>query len=291
MAWVGTTRARAKINLTLHIKSRRPDGYHELESLVAFAAIGDDVELVADSDLALTVTGPEAPALREDANNHILIAAKALKALKPDIRLGAFRLIKRLPLASGIGGGSADAAAALRLLAKLNHLPLHDPLLHEAALATGADVPVCLSSQTRIMRGIGEQLDPPLHLPRLFAVLVNPRISSPTPAVFKAIGLQPGETNRADPNITVPTPLTADAMVALLRTGQNDMQAAAQSLIPAIAEVEAALKALPTCRLARMSGSGATLFGLFDTCRDASQAAKQLGKRYPHWWIKPTLIG
>jgi 4-diphosphocytidyl-2-C-methyl-D-erythritol kinase len=194
-------------------------------------------------------------------------------------------------LASGIGGGSADAAAALRLLAKLNHLPLHDPLLHEAALATGADVPVCLSSQARIMRGIGEQLDPPLHLPRLFAVLVNPRISSPTPAVFKALGLQPGEMNTATPNIPVSTPLTADTMVALLLTGQNDMQAAAQSLIPAIAEVEAALTGLPTCRLARMSGSGATLFGLFETCRDAGQAAKQLGKRYPHWWIKPTLIG
>jgi 4-diphosphocytidyl-2-C-methyl-D-erythritol kinase len=291
MAWVGTTRARAKINLTLLIKSRRPDGYHELESLVAFAAIGDDLELIADSDLALTVTGPEAPALREHPDNHILIAARALQALKPNIRLGAFRLIKRLPLASGIGGGSADAAAALRLLARLNHLPLHDPMLHEAALATGADVPVCLASQTRIMRGIGEQLDPPLDLPRLFAVLVNPRISSPTPAVFKALGLQPGETNRATPDITVPTLLAPNAMVALLRTGQNDMQAAAQSLIPVIAEVEAALKAFPTCRLARMSGSGATLFGLFDTCRDASQAAKQLGKSYPHWWIKPTLIG
>ena len=291
MAWVGTTRARAKINLTLHIKSRRPDGYHELESLVAFAAIGDDVELIADSDLALTVTGPEAAALREHPDNHILIAAKALQALKPNIRLGAFRLIKRLPLASGIGGGSADAAAALRLLAKLNHLSLHDPLLHQAALATGADVPVCLSSQTRIMRGIGEQLDPPLNLPRLFAVLVNPRISSPTPAVFKAIGLQPGEKNKATPDVTVSTPLTPNAMVALLRKGQNDMQAAAQTLIPEIAEVEGALKALSSCRLTRMSGSGATLFGFFDTCRDASQAAKQLGKKHPQWWIKPTLIG
>jgi 4-diphosphocytidyl-2-C-methyl-D-erythritol kinase len=291
MAWVGTTRARAKINLTLQIKSRRPDGYHELESLVAFAAIGDDVELIADSDLALTVTGPEAHALRGQPDNHILIAAKALQTLKPYIRLGAFRLIKRLPLASGIGGGSADAAAALRLLAKLNHLPLNDPLLHEAALATGADVPVCLSSKTRIMRGVGEQLDPPLDLPRLFAVLVNPRISSPTPAVFKAIGLRPGETNMATPNVTIPTHIMPNAMVALLRAGQNDMQAAAQSLIPEIAEVEAALITLPNCRLARMSGSGATLFGLFDTCRETSQAAKQLRKRYPHWWIKPTLIG
>jgi len=158
-------------------------------------------------------------------------------------------------------------------------------------LATGADVPVCLSSQTRIMRGIGEQLDPPLDLPRLFAVLVNPRISSPTPAVFKAIGLQPGEANRATPNVTIPSPPSPNTLMALLRAGQNDMEAAAQSLIPAIAEVEAALKAMPTCRLARMSGSGATLFGLFDTCREASQAAKQLGKHYPHWWIKPTLIG
>ena len=187
MAWTGTTRARAKINLTLHITRRREDGYHDLESLVAFAGIGDELHLVEAKDLSLTITGPEAAELRDTDDNHIIKAVTNLRALKPSIKLGAFRLIKRLPLASGMGGGSADAAAALRLIARLNRLPLQDPVLHEAAIKTGADVPVCLASQARMMGGIGETLGPTLSLPRLFAVLVNPRQGSSTPAVFKEI--------------------------------------------------------------------------------------------------------
>ncbi len=292
MAWISRTRARAKINLTLDIASRRLDGYHELASLVAFAGIGDDVELVAGRDLSLTITGPEAAHLRgADDENHIVKAAKALQSLKPDLRWGAFRLTKRLPVASGLGGGSADAAAALRLLATLNRIALNDPALLEAARRTGADVPVCLASQTRVMRGIGDRLDPPLALPRLFAVLVNPRISSPTPAVFNALGLQPGETTADAPTFTVPAALPPDGLVTLLKSAKNDMQAAATRLIPAIGEVEMALAALPACHLVRMSGSGATLFGLFASCRDAAHAAKVLSGRHPHWWIKPTVIG
>jgi 4-diphosphocytidyl-2-C-methyl-D-erythritol kinase len=291
MAWVGKTRARAKINLTLHIKSRKADGYHELESLVAFASIGDDVELIADRPLSLSITGPESHYLGETDDNHILAAALTLQRLKPGIRLGAFHLTKRLPVASGIGGGSADAAAALRLLARLNHLPLTHPAVVEAAITTGADVPVCLESQTRMMRGIGERLGLPLALPRLFAVLVNPRISSPTPDVFKAIGLSPGAVHSETPHIEPKSGLSAQAVLDVLHASTNHMQPAAIRLIPAINDVEAALSFYPACRLVRMSGSGATLFGLFDTCREAGQAAKSLARRHPGWWIKATAIG
>jgi 4-diphosphocytidyl-2-C-methyl-D-erythritol kinase len=291
MAWVGKTRARAKINLTLHIKRRKTDGYHELESLVAFASVGDEVELIADRPLSLRVTGPESVHMGETEDNHILAAAQTMQRLKPEIRLGAFHLIKRLPVASGIGGGSADAAAALRLLARLNRLSLTDPALLDAAITTGADVPVCLESQPRMMRGIGEQLGIPLHLPRLFAVLVNPRISSPTPDVFNAIGLSRGTVHSDAPHLEPKRGPSTQAVFEVLRASTNHMQPSAIRLIPAINDVEAALANCPKCRLIRMSGSGATLFGLFDTCRDAGQAAKSLARMNPGWWIKATTIG
>jgi len=291
MAWVGTTRARAKINLTLHIKSRRPDGYHELESLVAFAGIGDELTLIEGKALSLTVKGPEATGLGDVLDNHILKAVKTLCELKPDLKRGAFHLVKRLPLASGMGGGSADAAAALRLIARLNRLSPVDPALHEAAIQTGADVPVCLSSQTRMMRGIGEKLGQPLALPRLFAVLVNPRQGSSTPTIFKAIGLKPGEVHHGAAHPMIGSGEAVSTLIKGLQQGRNDMRAAAAHVLPIINEVETALTAQPNCRFARMSGSGATVFGVFDTCRDAAKTAKILAREHPDWWVKATVIG
>jgi 4-diphosphocytidyl-2-C-methyl-D-erythritol kinase len=289
MGWTASTRARAKINLTLHIRGRLENGYHDLESLVAFADIGDDVSLVAGEHLSLTMSGPEADGLSATSDNHILKAVEALRSLKPDIRVGHFHLVKRLPIASGIGGGSTDAAAALRLVAKLNSISLDDPALTQAALMTGADVPVCLQSRTRMMRGIGDDLSAPLMLPSLFAVLVNPRIVTPTPDVFKAIGLLPGERRTASQHDGIPHEATSAIVTALLARHGNDMEAAAIRLVPQIADVKSVLQETAP-RLIRMSGSGATVFAIYPDCRSAAQAAKVVRKCRPHWWVRPTQI-
>ena len=218
MAWVGKARARAKINLTLHVLGRRDDGYHDLESLVTFAALGDELTLVEGPTLSLSLSGPQAHALTAGDDNHILKATRELQTRVKDLRVGKFHLIKTLPLASGMGGGSADAAAALRLLAKLNHLSLDDHRVMDAAKATGADVPVCVESRPRIMRGIGERLDTPLILPRLFAVLVNPHKTSATPEVFAKIGLARGETSRLPAHPVFTAAMTEAALLSALIT-------------------------------------------------------------------------
>ena len=181
--------APAKVNLTLRVLGRRADGYHDIESLAAFADVGDRLALTPGEALTLTVVGPNAAQTGAEADNLVTKAARALAARIPDFCAGAFRLQKNLPVAAGLGGGSADAAAALRLLAKANKLASDDPRLRDAARATGADVPVCLDPRARLMRGIGEILSAPLPLPRLHALLVNPGVAVPTKLVFS--GWQP----------------------------------------------------------------------------------------------------
>ena len=176
--------APAKVNLTLRVLGRRADGYHELESLVAFAEVGDRLSFAPGGELALTVRGPNAAQAGEGADNLVLKAAQALAARVAGIGLGAFDLDKRLPVAAGLGGGSADAAAALRLLARANNIPADDGRLYDAARVTGADVPVCLDPRPRLMRGIGEILSAPLKLPALPVVLANPGVALPTKSVF-----------------------------------------------------------------------------------------------------------
>ena len=183
--------APAKINLTLRVLGRRPDGYHEIESLVAFASVGDALAFLPGPTLALVVRGPTASAAGEIGDNLVLKAARALADRVVGLRLGRFVLAKRLPVAAGIGGGSADAAAALRLIARANRIALEDARVMAAARATGADVPVCLDPQPRLMRGIGEMLSPPLRLARLPAVLLNPGVSVPTKEVFAALAAPP----------------------------------------------------------------------------------------------------
>ena len=187
------TRAPAKINLTLHVLGRRADGYHDLESLVAFAGTGDDLRLEPGRSLALTVSGPTAPLAGSDADNLVLKAARLLAERVEGLKLGTFHLTKRLPVAAGIGGGSSDAAAACGSSPASTACRCRIRRCVEAARLTGADVPVCLEPRARMMRGAGEELGPALRLPRLFAVLVNPRVPVETPAVFKALGLQPGQ--------------------------------------------------------------------------------------------------
>ncbi len=183
--------APAKVNLTLRVIGRRADGYHDIESLVVFAALGDELAFAPGRTLKLSVSGPTARAAGGLADNLVLKAARALAERVEGLKTGGFTLAKRLPVAAGLGGGSSDAAAALRLLARANRIALGDPRLHEAARATGADVPVCLDPRPRVMRGIGEILSAPLELPRLPAVLVNPGVAVPTKDVFAGLRLAP----------------------------------------------------------------------------------------------------
>lgn len=280
--------AAAKVNLTLRILGRRADGYHEIESLVAFAGIGDRVGLAPGADLALEVSGPTAAAAGSDTTNLVLKAAGALRDRVDGLTLGRFHLSKRLPVAAGLGGGSADAAAALRLLARVNHIALDDRRLVEAAIATGADVPVCLTTpMPRMMRGIGEVLSKPLDLPRLPVVLVNPGVGVATKDVFGALRLSSSLT-------PAPAGASGRSMAAWeesIRDGTNDLEPAAIALEPLIGETLATLRALPGCRLARMSGSGATCFALFESSRKAAAAARQLRTSRPSWWVRATILG
>ena len=279
-------KAPAKVNLTLRVLGRRADGYHELESLVAFAGVGDALTFAPGDALTLTVSGPTAPAAGDSADNLVLKAARALAERIAGLTLGRFGLSKRLPVAAGLGGGSADAAAALRLLAQANGIALDDPRLMQAAQATGADVPVCLDPRPRLMRGVGDVLSAPLDLPRLFAVLINPGVAVSTREVFAALNLPP-----AAPPAPAGPPAAPSALLAEIASGRNDLEQPAIELEPMIADVLSVLNKLPGCRLARMSGSGATCFGLFETNAAASAAARTVRVGYPQWWVRATVLG
>jgi 4-diphosphocytidyl-2-C-methyl-D-erythritol kinase len=282
----GAEKAPAKVNLTLRVIGRRADGYHDIESLVAFASVGDALTFTPGGALALSVGGPTAAAAGEIADNLVLKAARALAERVERLKLGRFALSKRLPVAAGLGGGSADAAAALRLLARANGLAPDDPRLLQAARATGADVPVCLDPRPRFMRGIGDLLSGPLDLPRLFAVLLNPAVAVATKDVFAALAVP---TAGQTPPATICTGATA--LLAAIARGRNDLEGPAIELEPAIADALAVLRKLPGCRLARMSGSGATCFGLFDSMDAAREAARRLRVGYPAWWVRATALG
>jgi 4-diphosphocytidyl-2-C-methyl-D-erythritol kinase len=285
-----TTRCPAKINLTLHVLGRRADGLHELESLVAFAGTGDTLSLHMGEPLSLTVEGPRAEAAGETDKNLVLVAARHLAARVPDLQLGAFHLVKRLPVAAGIGGGSSDAAGALRLLAQANRLDPQDPRLIAAARATGADVPVCLDVTARMMRGVGETLALPLKLPPLFVVLVNPGIAVATKDVFAELGLKPGEDYGFGKHPAMDEPTDAAIFCARLKKARNDLEAPASNIAPVIGHVLAVLGAARGQRLARMSGSGATCFALFETCHAAAATARVIRRDHPGWWVKASVL-
>jgi 4-diphosphocytidyl-2-C-methyl-D-erythritol kinase len=284
-------RAPAKVNLTLRVLGRRADGYHELESLVVFAAIGDTLSFTPGGSLALAVRGPTAAAAGDLADNLVLKAVRALAERLEGLKLGGFVLSKRLPVAAGLGGGSTDAAAALRLIARHNRIALDDPRLMAAARATGADVPVCLDPRPRMMRGIGEVLSVPLRLPSLPALLINPGVSVATKDVFATLRAPP-VVGQHLPGGVEDTPATSRAdLIDFVSRHPNELEPAAISLHPAIAQALAALRALAGCRLARMSGSGASCFALFDSNHAAAAAARALRPAHPNWWIRPTVLG
>jgi 4-diphosphocytidyl-2-C-methyl-D-erythritol kinase len=270
--------APAKVNLFLRVIGKRADGYHLLDSLAVFAGIGDRLEGEPAEDLSLSLTGPFGAALTAEPDNLVLRAARALAETAGIVPRARLTLEKRLPVASGIGGGSADAAAALRLLCRLWRIAPDPAALAEIAARLGADVPACLAGRPTRMGGVGERLVPAPALPAAGVVLVNPGVALATAAVFKA------RRGGFSPEATLPAAWTdAAAMAAGLAPLGNDLEPPAIALCPAIAEVLAALGAVPGCLLARMSGSGATCFGLFASAADAARAAEALAR--PGWWI------
>jgi 4-diphosphocytidyl-2-C-methyl-D-erythritol kinase len=281
--------ARAKVNLTLRVVGRRVDGYHDLESLVAFADCADRLSLTPGSSLDLKTIGPLAGACGEAADNLVLRAARLLGERVPDLKVGDFTLDKVLPVAAGIGGGSADAAAALRLLAQTNGLSIEDSRLIEVAQLTGADVPVCLASRACVMTGIGETLLP-VSLPKIPCVLVNPRIPVATRDVFGELGLRNGELLVGASDILRATAwpeqgASVEDWVEVLAANSNDLEAPATRIQPVIGQVISALNATNGAWLARMSGSGATCFAIFENTAEAQRAAQKIQIDHPQWWV------
>jgi 4-diphosphocytidyl-2-C-methyl-D-erythritol kinase len=281
--------ARAKVNLTLRVVGRRVDGYHELESVVAFADCADRLSLTPAPELQLVTTGPLAQACGATADNLVLKAAQLLGERVPNLQQGGFTLDKVLPVAAGIGGGSADAAAALRLLARLNGLAVDDARLVEVARLTGADVPVCLPSRACIMTGVGDALLP-LALPKLPCVMVNPRVAVATKDVFAALGLRHGELLvGASDVLEAPgwpeAGASVEDWVEALAAGSNDLEAPAMRIQPVISAVISALNATNGAWLARMSGSGATCFAIYENTAEAGRAAQQIRLDHPQWWV------
>jgi 4-diphosphocytidyl-2-C-methyl-D-erythritol kinase len=284
-----TEEARAKVNLTLRVVGRRVDGYHDLESLVAFADCADRLSLTPGSSLDLKTIGPLASACGETADNLVLKAARLLGERVADLKVGSFTLDKVLPVAAGIGGGSADAAAALRLLARLNDLAFDDERLRAVALLTGADVPVCLAQSPCDMTGVGETLLP-VSLPKIPCVLVNPRIPVATKDVFAALGLRNGELLVGASDIIQATAwpeqgASVEDWVEVLAENANDLEAPAMRIQPVIGQVIAALNATNGAWLARMSGSGATCFAIFENTAEAQRAAQKIRLDHPQWWV------
>ncbi len=278
--------ARAKVNLTLAVRGRRGDGYHELVSLVTFADIYDVVTLHPDARSTLSVSGPFAQSI--DGENLLGRTLALLREADPCLRLGSVHLVKNLPVAAGLGGGSADAAALLRAVRRANEDRAAGVPWLEIAARLGADVPVCLSDRPALVWGKGESIAPLRHLPQVDAVLVNPRVPLATAGVFAALRSGPAPAVEAAPAPPVLSDL--EGLLDYVRTCGNDLEAAAVGLLPQIAEVKALLAAQADCRFAAMSGSGPTCFGVFSSPAAARRAASAVAASRPGWWIEPTVL-
>lgn len=293
--YIQTGRARAKINLTLHvgqaIGAGAYKGYHPVDSLVVFAGGADRLLFAPDkTGLKLDISGPFGEGLKAENDNLILKAAKAFFERENISPAGHFRLEKNLPLSSGIGGGSADAAAALRLLMWEHHGPdslkadsPHHAKMIGIAQSIGADVPVCYISKTSRMSGIGEVVELMPGLGRVPALLVNPGFAVSTPEVFKAFDI--GKQHE------IPRPQGSGDLLSRAQAGRNDLQPVAISLRPEIGELIRSLSKLSGCQLARMSGSGATCFALFETFEQAAAARDLIAAESPDYWCIATLLG
>lgn len=281
--------APAKVNLCLHVGPVQANAYHPLASLVAFADVGDWLTAEPAETLSLTVTGPFAEGLSGEGDNLILRALRGLAEITgteaPRLALG---LDKRLPIASGLGGGSSDAGAALRLAKRLTHPEVEDAALVAAARLVGADGPMCLRARTAWAEGVGEQLSDRPGLPPLHALLVNPGVACSTGAVYRAYDAAAiGSADRPSD----PEDLTPAGVIAWLGRQRNDLEAPALGVAPAIAQVVEALRRCEGVGLVRMSGSGATVFALFEQENAAARAFQALRESYPAWWTMRTVLG
>jgi len=286
-----TELARAKINLTLKVRGRRPDGYHEIESLIAFAAdLGDSVRLTPGPTTSLHVCGPFAAAIT--GKNLIESALARLADAEPRLVVGGLALDKRLPVAAGIGGGSADAAAVLRAVRRANPKPAERVDWAAIAAALGADVPVCLESRPALVWGKGEKVTAVPNLPRLRAVLVNPLADVPadkTARVFAKLNAPPAAPEQTAPS--APTLTDTAALLAYMSARGNDLMAAAIAAVPQIASVRSGLAACPGCQFVGLSGAGPTCFAIFETAAAASAAEDRLRAAHPRWWVAATALG
>ena len=277
--------APAKVNLFLHVTGRRGDGYHEIESLVAFAALCDRIEVRLAERLEFEIDGPFAARLDPRAENLAVKAARALAeaaGIAPNARI---RLHKALPVAAGLGGGSADAAAVLRGLRAFWDLTISDEALAALALRLGADVPVCLASRPGMMRGIGERIEAAPALPAAPILLVNPAVPLATAAVFAAREGPYSKPRRFDAALP-----DVPALAAALRGTGNDLAPGARRLCPDIDAVLDAIETSPSCLLARLTGSGPTCFGLFPAQEHADRAAARIAAARPRWWVRSTRL-
>ncbi len=276
--------APAKINLALHVTGRRDDGYHLIETLVAFARFGDRLTIEGAEEDALAISGPHGDGLPADQTNLVLRAVEALRRIAPRSTPVSIRLEKNLPVASGIGGGSSDAAAVLRSLAPRWDVPADDPSLQSIAMELGADVPMCLAARPLIARGIGEALEPVAGFEAVGAVLVNPGVAVSTPAVFAAL-----ERRDGTPLPPLPGRLDFHGLCNWLETTRNDLEPPARAIAPAIGTALDALRRAGA-HLTRMSGSGATCFGLYESGNLAKRAAVAIRARQPGWFVASTRL-
>lgn len=275
--------APAKVNLALHVTGRRADGYHELESLIVFAGVGDEIVARRAKQDRLTVSGPFAAAAGSGDANLVARAVAAFRARWPDrVPFGLdLELHKNLPVAAGLGGGSADAAAALRLMSSLSQTDVSPAELSALALTLGADVPACLASQPCEVRGVGEIVHRLSGFPACHLVLVNPLVPVVTADVFRRL-----ESRSNDPLPPLPAPLTRPAQLGIwLGETRNDLEPPAIALLPVIGELIARMQNIDGCMLARMTGSGGTVFGLFGSAARAHQAAHDLREAWPGYWV------
>ncbi len=279
--------APAKINLDLYLLGRRPDGYHELDSLIVFGPEADVLSFAPADDLSLEVSGPFAEKVPHGEANLVLRAARELGDWLGERRGARIRLEKRLPVAAGIGGGSADAAATLRGLLRLWRASLDLSEALDLAARLGADVPVCLYSKPARIRGIGERIDPVRGLPELPILLVHPGIALPTASVFRRAGEPAAFQGRLPLPVAASLPVFAD----WLQKGRNDLEPPAIRIAPCIEEVLATLRGLRGSTVARMSGSGATCWALFDRLDAAEAAAGAIRAGKPHWWVMAGIVG
>ena len=308
---VFTDTAWAKVNLSLKVLGKRADGYHELESLVVFAGYGDKLRLTVDeiaplSALDFQVEGPEAQAIEgenlvENVSRHFLEWVSKEVALDFSmvsqaqlLSIGKLYLEKRLPVAAGLGGGSADAAAALRLISeamKLRGVELGSIDLHKFALRFGADIPVCLNSVPSFMTGIGETVTPLAQFPKLGLLLVNPRVPVPTKQVFEELkaGSLLGD-GRSNETLQKKSFHSITDVISYMKEFENDLLEPALKIAPKIGTVLSEIEKLEGCLISRLSGSGATCFGVFEAIEQVECAGEILKKHYPEWWIKATFV-